>query len=277
MVVRIQNGSVLLRDDNVTTSSGCCCGQCPEGETQCGPDCCTADEFCCGETCCDQFQSCCDGVCITPDETCCNGEPCGNVCCNGVCCAPGEVCIDGQCVNPCPPELQCGEDCCNPFQFCVDGECLDCQYGDCPECSFPEPRVDYLPDAGLCQQAIQSGAAFNGYRIQSYEVPIFVSWEWKAGFPDKLGGCTWSWVFDFVAVACVGIVNGTEFCGYKFYGRWRLFVIQCVDSNPQLVDITEEAILSESLLYESDETLEGFQTCEDFPGWLDDPEIVCDP
>lgn len=77
MVVRIQSGSVLLRDGAVATSSGCCCGKCPPGQVQCGPDCCTQE------------------------QTCCSGECCDTVCCNGVCCQPGELCIDGECVGQC--------------------------------------------------------------------------------------------------------------------------------------------------------------------------------
>lgn len=77
MVVRVQNGSVLLRDQAVATSSGCCCGQCPPGETKCASDCCTQEQTCCSGSCCD------------------------TVCCNGVCCQPGELCIGGECIQPC--------------------------------------------------------------------------------------------------------------------------------------------------------------------------------
>ena len=115
MVVRIQNGAILLRDQAVATSSGCCCGQCAPGETQCGAECCT------------QTETCCNGNCCTQEQTCCSGSCCDNVCCEGVCCPPGEACVGGECkdAGDCPADrIRCDGDCCPAGFICC------CEEGD---------------------------------------------------------------------------------------------------------------------------------------------------
>lgn len=77
---------------------------CPDGSTNCGPDCCPNGRA----ECCD--NACCYGDCYG-EELCC---PTGQSVCNGVCCDVGERCFAGVC-QVCTP---CGSQCCAP-----DGQC----------------------------------------------------------------------------------------------------------------------------------------------------------
>lgn len=283
MVVRIQNGLVLLRDEKVTTSSECCCGQCPTGETQCGEECCTQDETCCSGECCTYEQTCCSGECC--DNVCCNGECCeaGFICCNGICCPPENNCINGECVPICPDERRCGESCCEPEETCCNGECCDLL-----NCDFEDNRFEIISapydtspcGVGFVPQSIQQVV----YQSGDFWVPP-AGVNWKSPIPGlgpgaTLNGCRYVIVVNEAYSGCHVNFEDFDYClGVGDY-RTEIKVLR-VDCDGNVDDVTDDVL--EGDVYK-DRYFGGIAgtacTTPGSPPFLDfypDPEFICPP
>jgi hypothetical protein len=116
--------------------------QCPEGNAQCGPDCCPigeascCDNACCygvcygEELCCPHGSTYCEatGTCCGPDQYQC----CGSLgCCQQECCPTptGSTCCEGEQSRCCPGS----SDECPGCQICQAGACVD-DNSACPGC-----------------------------------------------------------------------------------------------------------------------------------------------
>jgi len=95
------------------------------------------------------------------------------------------------------------------------------------------------------------------------------------------------WTQDVFQQLCQGEVNGTVYCVYKVYYKWRLWRARPTINGCELFDITAEAINepNATLLEGSycnnvgdtfyDPVCAG--ECDDFAGYLADPVMDCDP
>ena len=122
--------------------SGCCC---PDGFTNCGPDCCPSGAQCCDNACCHGIcygeELCCPmghPYCAATNQCCLRGQMCfgergcltsgGLSCESNENCPAREICDPGTHLCICPAgSIDCG-------QGCLEGECCqnsDCRSGSC--------------------------------------------------------------------------------------------------------------------------------------------------
>lgn len=166
-------------------------------------------------------------------KCCCGNRECdegdeGKCCCggaNGSCCQEGQYCCDGECSNvECGPVVQCA---------CT------------PNCVIITPAQE-----GNQYQGTFGSDFFDGSKLESP-----VQFTWKPGYPAKLAGCNYGWIYtyrqtigmdpvfvDGCPAVLATVVPGKGVRPVIQIGRTRYKYRLLLCRNDELIDITGDAV-----------------------------------